>query len=244
VTRLRVDDLRAGYSAGADILRGVSAEVAEGELVAVIGPNGAGKSTLLKSIMGAVSIRSGEVRLDGCVVTGAKTHVLARAGLGYVPQQRNVFARMTVEENLRLGLQAPAREARERLERAYAELPLLGERRRRRAGTLSGGQRQLVAMARALIAEPSVLLLDEPSAGLAPASQRAVLARIRKFCATGVSVLMVEQNARQALAIADRAYVLEQGRNALEGTGAQLLADPRVAELYLGGTTERTHDRA
>jgi branched-chain amino acid transport system ATP-binding protein len=153
---------------------------------------------------------------------------------------RNVFARMTVEENLRIGLHHKPKEVAAALQRTYAQFPLLEERRGQRAGVLSGGQRQLVAMARALISQPSVLLLDEPSAGLSPANQREVFSGIRDICKSGVAILMVEQNARQALAICDRAYVLERGRNALDGPGAQLLEDPRVAELYLGATAERT----
>lgn len=238
--RLSVEQLRAGYAGESDILHGIDVTVNAGELVAIIGPNGAGKSTMVRSVMGAVPVRGGRVLLDGRVVTGEKTHILARGGIGYVPQVRNVFARMTVEENLRVGLHTRPRAISARLERTYAQIPLLAERRRQRAGTLSGGQRQLVAMARALMAEPSVLLLDEPSAGLSPTNQRDVFALVREICASGVSILMVEQNARQALTLADRAYVLERGHNALDGTGDQLLQDPKVADLYLGGTTEGT----
>ncbi len=241
MTRLCVEAVRAGYAPGVDILQGVDLQVGAGELVVIIGPNGAGKSTLIKSVIGEVPVRAGRIELDGRDLVGVPTHELAREGVGYVPQVRNVFARMTVEENLRIGLHHRPKDVGAGLERIYAQFPLLAERRGQRAGLLSGGQRQLVAMARALIAEPSVLLLDEPSAGLAPANQQEVFGFIVEICRSNVSILMVEQNARQALAICHRAYVLERGRNALDGTGEQLLGDPRVAELYLGaiagGTT-------
>jgi branched-chain amino acid transport system ATP-binding protein len=226
--------LVAGYLPGVDILHGTDLVLDEGELVGIIGPNGAGKSTLLKAMFGLVPVRSGEVLLRGDDITGMRADQLVSRGIGYVPQVRNVFAAMTVDDNLRMGAYLRPKEYRARRDRVVGLLPRIGERLHQRAGSLSGGERQMLAMARALMMELSVLLLDEPSAGLSPIMQDDVFERIAEINRAGVSVLMVEQNARRCLEIADRGYVLDQGRNAYEGAGRALLADPKVVELYLG----------
>ncbi|HMC41604.1 MAG TPA: ABC transporter ATP-binding protein [Acidimicrobiales bacterium] len=231
---LEARDLVAGYLPGIDILNGCSLEVAEGEIVGVIGPNGAGKSTLVKAMFGLVGVRSGRVLLSGEEITGLPAHLLVRKGVGYVPQVRNVFGSLTVVENLEMGLYLESQRWDERF-RFVAELfPMVAQRRNQRVASLSGGERQMVALARALMTEPAVLLLDEPSAGLAPTVQDQVFDRVREINEAGVSVVMVEQNARRCLQICDRAYVLDQGRNAHTGTGNQLLNDAKVVELYLG----------
>ncbi|TLS40711.1 ABC transporter ATP-binding protein [Streptomyces montanus] len=231
---LAADDIVAGYLAGVDVLRGCSVRVGPGELVGVIGPNGAGKSTLLKAVFGLLRVRSGTVRLLGEDVTGWSAHEQVRRGVGYVPQLENVFPALTVEENLRMGIYLRPKDYARRAE-AMAELfPVLAARRRQKAGSMSGGERQMLAMARALMMEPRLLLLDEPSAGLSPVHQDLVFERVREINGAGVAVLMVEQNARRCLQICDRGYVLDQGRNAYSGTGAHLLRDEKVIELYLG----------
>ena len=227
-------DVVAGYVPGVDILNECSIELNEGELVGIIGPNGAGKSTLLKALFGLVGVRSGTVELGGNDITDLAPHELVALGMGYVPQTNNVFPTLTIEENLEVGVyQDPGR-----FDRRFSEMadlfPLLTERRSTRAGDLSGGQRQMLAMARALMMEPSVLLLDEPSAGLSPLLQDQTFAQVRQINETGVSVIIVEQNARRCLQICHRAYVLDQGTNAHTGLGRDLLADPKVIELYLG----------
>ena len=224
----------AGYVPGVDILRGCELRLEEGELIGIIGPNGAGKSTLLKAMFGLIPIRSGTVPLRGDDITGLKASKLVAKGVGYVPQTNNVFPSLTIEENLKMGLYTKPHEFEERFEIVTDLFPLLRDRRRERAGLLSGGQRQMVAMGRALMPDPSVLLLDEPSAGLSPMNQDEVFARIDRVKRAGVSVVMVEQNARKCLLIADTAFVLDQGRNAHSGTGRELLDDPTVIELYLG----------
>jgi branched-chain amino acid transport system ATP-binding protein len=234
VSLFEAREVVAGYLPGVDILHGSNLVVAEGELVGIIGPNGAGKSTLLKAMFGLVPVRSGRVILRGEDITRLRANELVERGVGYVPQVRSVFASMTVADNLRMGAYLRPREFRARRDRIVALLPRLGERLHQRAGSLSGGERQMLAMARALMIELSVLLLDEPSAGLSPMMQDDVFDRIARINESGVSVLMVEQNARRCLEIADRGYVLDQGRNAYEGTGDDLLADPKVVELYLG----------
>lgn len=231
---LVAESVVAGYLPGIDILDGCDLVVEEGELVGIIGPNGAGKSTLLKAVFGLVPIRSGRVLLRGEDVTGRRAHELVERGVGYVPQVRNVFATLTVEDNLRMGSYLRPKRFRARRDEIEQIMPRLAERRHQRAGSLSGGERQMLAMARALMTEPSVLLLDEPSAGLSPMMQDDVFERIARINETGVSVLMVEQNARRCLEIAHRGYVLDQGRDAYTGTGEALLADPKVVELYLG----------
>lgn len=227
-------DLVAGYLPGVDILRGCSVEVAEGELVGIIGPNGAGKSTLVKTIFGLVKVRSGSIMLGEADITSLPAHKLVAAGVGYVPQRENVFGSLSVEENLRMGLYLRPEAWEERWAFVTEMFPRLGERATQRAGLLSGGERQMLAMSRALMMDPSVLLLDEPSAGLSPANQDLIFEQVRAICDTGVSVLMVEQNARRCLQICDRGYVLDQGTDAYTGTGRDLLHDPKVVELYLG----------
>ncbi len=231
---LRCDEVVAGYVPGVNILNGADLYVQEGELVGIIGPNGAGKSTLLKAVFGLVTVRGGSVVLRGEPITGLKAHALVRKGVGFVPQTENVFPSLTIQENLEMGaFQSPKRFA-ERFDFVAGLFPALADRRAQRAGSLSGGERQMVAMGRALMMEPSVLLLDEPSAGLSPALQDEVFIRVRQINRAGVSVVMVEQNARRCLQICDRGYVLDQGRNAYTASGADLAKDPKVVELYLG----------
>jgi len=231
---LEVHDLVAGYLPGVDILNGCSLDVREGEIVGIIGPNGAGKSTLVKAVFGLVDVRRGRVYLRGDDITASRAHVLVERGVGYVPQRSNVFSALTVDENLRMGCYIEPHAFRERRDRIIGLLPRLGERHHQRAGSLSGGERQMLAIGRALMMEPSVLLLDEPSAGLSPMMQDDVFERVSLINAGGVSVLIVEQNARRCLQLATRGYVLDQGRNAYTGTGAELLHDEKVVELYLG----------
>jgi branched-chain amino acid transport system ATP-binding protein len=231
---LRCDELIAGYLPGVNILNGSDLYVGDGELIGIIGPNGAGKSTLLKAMFGLVNIRSGTVTLKGENITNMKAHSLVSRGVGYVPQTNNVFPSLTIEENLEMGaFQVPGK-FKERFEFVTELFPALRERRRQRAGSLSGGERQMVAMGRALMTEPSVLLLDEPSAGLSPMLQDLVFIQAQQINKAGVTVIMVEQNARRCLQICHRGYVLDQGRNAYTGTGRQLANDPKVIELYLG----------
>ncbi len=231
---LEATDVTAGYLPGIDILTGCGLTLEDGELVGVIGPNGAGKSTLLKALFGLVRIRQGSVTLRGRDISNLPANRLVAEGVGYVPQNRNVFPSLSVEENLEMGLYLRPRQLEARLAAVAEIFPLLADRRRQRAGALSGGERQMVAMGRALMMQPSVLLLDEPSAGLSPALQDEAFLRAREINASGVSIVMVEQNARRCLQISHRAYVLDQGRNAYTGTGEDLLNDPKVIELYLG----------
>ncbi len=232
---LEADGLVGGYVAEVDILRGCTLTAADGEIVVVIGPNGAGKSTLAKAVFGLVTLRGGRVRLRGEDITGAAPHHVTELGMSYVPQVANVFSSLTVQENLEVGGVLRRRQIGERMEQMMTLFPRLGERRRQRAGTLSGGERQMLAMARALMPDPRVLLLDEPSAGLAPRAVGEVFDTVAEINEAGVTIVMIEQNARRALALADRGYVLEGGQNRFEGTGDALLGDPQVAELYLGG---------
>ena len=231
---LFADSLTAGYLPGIDILHDCSLELYEGEFVTIVGPNGAGKSTLLKSLFGLVDIRQGGVTLRGAEITNLPAHSLVEQGVGYVPQTNNVFPSMTIEENLEMGAYLAPDLFEERFAKVAELFPMIGERRKASAGSLSGGQRQQVAMGRALIMDPSVLLLDEPSAGLSPDLQDETFIRCREINRSGVSIVMVEQNARRALQICHRGYVLDQGKNAYTGTGKALLEDPKVIELYLG----------
>jgi branched-chain amino acid transport system ATP-binding protein len=231
---VRADNLVAGYLPGVNILNGCDLYANQGELVGIIGPNGAGKSTLLKAMFGLVKVWSGSVYLAGEEITGQRADQLVRRGIGFVPQNNNVFPSLTIEENLQMGgIQIPER-FEERFEFVTSLFPTLKERRKQRAGSLSGGERQMVAMSRALMMDPKVLLLDEPSAGLSPALQDEVFVRVREINKTGVTIIMVEQNARRCLQIVDRGYVLDQGKNAYTGTGKSLASDPKVIELYLG----------
>ncbi len=232
---LAVEGLVAGYVPEVDILTGVDLTVQDGEIVTVIGPNGAGKSTLIKSIFGLLPPRQGRVVLRNEDLTGMRPHLITRRGMSYVPQLDNIFESLTVDENLEMGA-LDRGTTRRRMGEMYELFPRLGERRRQTAGTMSGGERQMVAMARALMPDPSVLLLDEPSAGLAPAFVEATFEKIAEINRHGVTIVMVEQNARRALAMSTRGYVLDLGQNRFEGRGEELLHDPKVAELYLGGT--------
>jgi branched-chain amino acid transport system ATP-binding protein len=231
---LRADDLIAGYLPGVNILNGADLYCQEGELVGIIGPNGAGKSTLLKALFGLVKVKSGTVRLKGDDVTNQRADALVSRGIGFVPQSNNVFPSLTIQENLEMGSYQRPKSFKKRFEFVGELFPALLDRRAQRAGSLSGGERQMVAMGRALMMEPSVLLLDEPSAGLSPVMQDEVFVQTRRINRAGVSVVMVEQNARRCLQICDRGYVLDQGRNAYTGTGRALANDPKVIELYLG----------
>jgi neutral amino acid transport system ATP-binding protein len=239
--QLSVEELVTGYVPEVDILTGVDLKVRDGEIVTVIGPNGAGKSTLIKSIFGLLPPREGRVVLRGEDLAGLRPHSITRRGMSYVPQLDNVFESLTVDENLQMGA-LERRTARARMNEMYELFPRLGERRRQAAGTMSGGERQMLAMARALMPEPQILLLDEPSAGLAPAFVEAIFEKIAEINRHGVTIVMVEQNARRALGMSTRGYVLDVGQNRFEGRGEELLHDPRVAELYLGGTAR--YDRA
>lgn len=231
---VQANNITAGYLPGINILNGCTLEAYQGELIGIIGPNGAGKSTLLKALFGLVEIRKGTVSLDGENVTNQATNQLVRKGVGFVPQTNNVFPSLTIEENLQMGLFLRPKEFQSRVAEMWELFPVLAERRRQRAGSLSGGERQSVAMARALMMNPKVLLLDEPSAGLSPVRQDETFIRTRQINQTGVTIIMVEQNARRCLQICDRAYVLDQGKNAYEGPGRELANDPKVIELYLG----------
>jgi ABC-type branched-subunit amino acid transport system ATPase component len=232
---LEVTGLVAGYVAEVDVLNGIDLRLQRGEIVTVVGPNGAGKSTLLKVMFGLLRPRQGSVRLKGDRIDALPTHQIARRGMGYVPQLENVFPSLTVEENLDIPARGLGRaEQHRRTEALYELFPPLRPARRRPAGLLSGGQRQMVAMARALVPEPELLLLDEPSAGLAPEYVELVFKKILEIRKSGVTILIVEQNARRALALSDRGYVLELGRNRFEGPGPELLKNETVIELYLG----------
>lgn len=231
---LTAEHVVAGYNPEVDILRGVNLTLSKGEIVGMIGPNGAGKSTFVKTVFGLVPTKSGKVTFAGEDITNTSPHDLVAQGMGYVPQRSNVFPSLTVEENMRMGLYLRRKEWDERFAFVVDVFPLILDRAGQRAGLLSGGERQMVAIGRALMMGPSLLLLDEPSAGLAPLAQDLVFSRVRSIGESGVSILMVEQNATRCLQIADRAYVLDQGRNAHSGTGHALLDDPTVVELYLG----------
>jgi ABC-type branched-subunit amino acid transport system ATPase component len=234
---LTIEELVVGYISDVPILAGVEATLDEGELVTIIGPNGAGKSTLIRAVIGLLKPWSGRVLLRGDDVTGRRPHSLVARGIGYVAQRDNVFGTMPVEENLELGA-LTLREGRgkDRIAAMYELFPRLRARRKQPAGTLSGGERQMLALARALMADPSVLLLDEPSAGLSPVAIDVIFEKIEEINDSGVAVLMVEQNARRALAMSHRGYVLDAGRNRFEGRGPDLLNNPEVIDLYLGGS--------
>lgn len=231
---VKVTDLIAGYLPGVNILNGANLEARQGELIGIIGPNGAGKSTLLKAIFGLVKVRSGSVTLNGEEITGMKANQLVNKGVGFVPQNNNVFPSLSIEENLQMGLYQRPERYEERLEFVTSIFAELGKRLKQKAGSLSGGERQMVAMSRALMMDPAVLLLDEPSAGLSPVRQDEAFLRVSEINKAGVTTIMVEQNARRCLQIADRGYVLDQGKDAVTGSGRELLNDPKVIGLYLG----------
>ena len=231
---VNVDNLVAGYLPGVNILNGCNLIARQGELIGIIGPNGAGKSTLLKAIFGQSKVREGAVFLNGEDITGLKADKLVERGVGYVPQNNNVFPSLTIEENLQMGVYQKPDKYDEGLELVTSLFSELGSRLKQRAGSLSGGERQMVAMGRALMMNPSVLLLDEPSAGLSPVRQDEAFLRVSDINKAGVTTIMVEQNARRCLQICDRGYVLDQGKDAVTGSGRDLLNDPKVIELYLG----------
>lgn len=231
---VEVKGLTAGYLPGVNILNDTNLTASKGELVGIIGPNGAGKSTLLKSIFGLVKVRGGEILLNGESIVGLKANELVQRGVGFVPQTNNVFPSLSIEENLQMGIIQRPKAYKERLEFVTGIFAELGGRLKQRAGSLSGGERQMVAMSRALMMDPSVLLLDEPSAGLSPVRQDDAFIRVSDINKAGVTTIMVEQNARRCLQICDRGYVLDQGHDAYTGTGRELLNDPKVIGLYLG----------
>ena len=232
---LTVQGVVAGYGAADEVLKGVDLEVERGEIVSVIGPNGAGKSTLLKVIAGVLAPSRGRVRLGDASIEGRPPREISALGVAFVPQERNVFPTLSVRENLEMGGYLDPRGARPRIEAIFARFPLLAERRRHAARTLSGGQRQILAMAMALMVEPSLLLLDEPSAGLAPMAAERLFETIGTINRDGVAIVVVEQNALQALAIATRGYILVDGRNSRSGAAVALAADPDVRRIFLGG---------
>ncbi|MGF1512589.1 MAG: ABC transporter ATP-binding protein [Elainellaceae cyanobacterium] len=233
---LEVRDVYAGYVSGLDILQGINFQVMPGELVAVIGPNGAGKSTLAKAIFGLLTPHKGDIVFQGKSLVGLRPNQIVERGLCYVPQLSNVFPSLTIDENLEMGGFLSQGPLAARKQDIFQMFPALADRRRQRAGTLSGGERQMLAMGRALMLTPSLLLLDEPSAALSPMLVSSTLAQIRRINEVGTAVVLVEQNARRALAIAHRGYVLDMGRDRVEGPGAALLDNPEVAALYLGGS--------
>ncbi len=230
---LRLESVTAGYT-DENIIHEVTLEVEEGEIVSIIGPNGSGKSTLMKSVFGLTRMRSGRVRFQGKDVTGKRPDELVRLGLAYVPQEKNVFSSLTVKENLEMGGVSLAGEMDERLESVLQLFPKLAERLGQRAGTLSGGEQKMLAVGRAMVTRPSLLMLDEPSAALSPKVMGQLFAEIEEINRRGVTILMVEQNARRALAISDRGYILEMGRNRFQGPAKSLLDNPEVCSSYLG----------
>jgi branched-chain amino acid transport system ATP-binding protein len=231
---LSMEGVTGGYG-DADILHDVSLEIGRAEIAVIVGPNGAGKSTAMKAVFGLVRIRRGHVWFNGNAIAGWSPDRIVRHGISYVPQVDNVFREMTVHENLEMGAFLRRGDLREAFDRVYALFPDLRDKRREAAGRLSGGQRQMVAMGRALMLDPRLLLLDEPTAGLSPKYMDRIFEIVRDVRASGVAILLVEQHAKQALALADRGHVLATGRNRRSGTGAELLADPEIAQLFLGG---------
>ena len=233
-TVIECNGIAAGYVKGLNILQGVDLIVNEKEIVSIIGPNGAGKSTLLKAIMGIINISGGRFFINGVEKTNTPTHQIVSEGVGYVPQVENVFPSLTIEENLEIGSWSVKDNMKQSISKIFGDFPMLKERQKDKAGNLSGGQRQILALARALVTSPSILLLDEPSAGLSPVAIKEVFEIVKDINSRGVAILLVEQNATRALNFSDRGYVLDQGRNAYQGKGQELLKDPRVVDLYLG----------
>lgn len=229
------DAMSGGYGAGPDILHDCTVSVGKGEIAVIVGPNGAGKSTAMKAVFGMLNVRKGAVRLGGEDITQLTPQARVAKGMGFVPQTQNIFTSMTVEENLEMGAFLRRDDITQTMEQVYELFPILHEKRNQAAGELSGGQRQQVAVGRALMTQPTVLMLDEPTAGVSPIVMDELFDRIIEVARTGISILMVEQNARQALEIADKGYVLVQGRNAYTDTGKALLADPEVRKSFLGG---------
>ncbi len=228
------DAMTGGYGA-ADILHGCTIAVEKGEIAVIVGPNGAGKSTAMKAVFGMLNLRGGAVRLNGEDITRLSPQARVRKGMGFVPQTSNIFTTMTVEENLEMGAFIRTDEIADTMAQVYDLFPILKQKRHQAAGELSGGQRQQVAVGRALMTQPQVLMLDEPTAGVSPIVMDELFDRIIEVARTGISILMVEQNARQALEIADKGYVLVQGANRFTGTGGELLANPDVRRSFLGG---------
>ena len=233
-TVIECNGIAAGYVKGLNILQGVDLIVHEKEIVSIIGPNGAGKSTLLKAIMGIINISGGRFFINGVEKTNTPTHQIVSEGVGYVPQVENVFPSLTIEENLEIGSWSVKDNIKQSISKIFGDFPMLKERQKDKAGNLSGGQRQILALARALVTSPNILLLDEPSAGLSPVAIKEVFEIVKEINSRGVAILLVEQNATRALNFSDRGYVLDQGRNAYQGKGQELLNDPRVVDLYLG----------
>ncbi|WP_208349244.1 ABC transporter ATP-binding protein [Pseudaestuariivita rosea] len=227
--------MSGGYGSGPDILHGCTIAVEKGEIAVIVGPNGAGKSTAMKAVFGMLNVHDGAVRLAGEDITSLTPQARVAKGMGFVPQTNNIFTSMSVQENLEMGAFLRRDDIGDTLEQVYTLFPILREKRNQAAGELSGGQRQQVAVGRALMTQPTVLMLDEPTAGVSPIVMDELFDRIIEVARTGISILMVEQNARQALEIADKGYVLVQGRNAFTGTGKDLLADPEVRKSFLGG---------
>jgi len=232
---LSVEQVVAGYSAADEILKGIDLSVEKGEAIAIIGPNGAGKSTLLKVIAGILAPSRGRVRLQDREIQGLAPRRVSELGVAFVPQEQNIFPTMSVTENLEMGGYLDPRHAKAKIAGMLERFPVLAEKRRQAARTLSGGQRQILAMAMALMVEPRVLLLDEPSAGLAPLAAESLFESIRRINAEGLSIIMVEQNALEALAIADQGYILVDGRNSMTGPAKSLAEDPDVRRIFLGG---------
>ena len=233
-TVIECNGIAAGYVKGLNILQGIDMIINEKEIVSIIGPNGAGKSTLLKAIMGIINISGGRFFIDGVEKTNTPTHQIVKERVGYVPQVENVFPSLTIEENLEIGSWSIDTSIKQSISKIFDDFPMLKERRKDKAGNLSGGQRQILALARALTTSPKILLLDEPSAGLSPVAIKEVFEIVKEINLKGVAILLVEQNAKRALNFSDRGYVLDQGRNAYQGKGQELLNDPRVVDLYLG----------
>ncbi len=229
------DNMTGGYGNGVDILHDCTVAVDKGQIAVIVGPNGAGKSTAMKAVFGMLALRKGAVRISGKDITGLSPQKRVAEGMAFVPQTSNIFTTLTVEENLEMGAFLRRDDIKKTIEQIYDLFPILRDKRKQAAGELSGGQRQQVAFGRALMTQPQVLMLDEPTAGVSPIVMDELFDRIIEVARTGVTILMVEQNARQALAIADKGYVMVQGRNGFTGTGADLLANPEVRKSFLGG---------